>query len=364
MASITLSTNFTDLYFSSQIPDIVFSTDAGYIVVSLYADGNCLMSESYYPYGGRSTVRNLYQIVEQYCEEHSSSFCQCTLSAETDEGDELQRSFSVIYCKSNPSQSAVMWASSHFLTTRQAKLMPRHELAVDYLWVYADDACTEPLRYHVTIEKNKEVKTLTVASAPFTAQKRCISMLSVRYGYILQMVHNAEGSSVKILSVTIEVGERSMSYFITDRMPSAMFLFANAFGCRELATLDCETTDKIHSNRSVAVIGRRSEFYDREQTKEYEVQTSPLDDDTARWLEQLMVSYDVRFVEDYGVLEDDDLNDPPRILITDFTSEISDGDSGPNKVKFTWQYSDIRPYLKLRKNTDGVFSRQYSNTFK
>lgn len=47
------------------------------------------------------------------------------------------------------------------------------------------------------------------------------------------------------------------------------------------------------------------------------------------------------------------------ILITDFTSEISDGDDKLNSVKFTWRFTDNLPYISMPE-TPGIFNGKFN----
>ena len=50
------------------------------------------------------------------------------------------------------------------------------------------------------------------------------------------------------------------------------------------------------------------------------------------------------------------------ILITDFTSELSDTDDKPNSVKFTWRFKDTRPKFNAR-YSPGIFDTHFQPPF-
>lgn len=361
--ALTLSTYIAPIYFSAQVPEFTYSTDADRIEVELLVSGDKVFGETFYPYGGNVTVRDLRSIIETRCEHRHDVYTPVTVIASSPDGTRVQTDFTVIYCTFVPSDQAVSFVANHFLTTRTAKILPRHELAVDYLSLYADGNSSFRWRYLVTYTKDGVTRSSYIDIDPLTAQQRGVVAVAIRYSEIRNKTEQLFGPGIRLLSFAVEIGDRSFIYFVQDHLPKAMFLFANIFGCMEMALLDCETTDKVTTSRSIAVINGRSEFYNREYGKEYEVQSTPLTDEQARWLEQMFTSYNVRHVKDYSEIEDDDLGNPEEILITDFTSEISDSDTELNTVKFTWQYAFNRPYLALGKPSLGAFSQQFSKSF-
>ena len=81
--------------------------------------------------------------------------------------------------------------------------------------------------------------------------------------------------------------------------------------------------------RQVAVTNRISTFYNQQNEKQHQVETSGLTMEQARWIEQLFYSHDVRmatkrtdFSQGYNPLG------MPIILITDCDCEINDADEG------------------------------------
>lgn len=50
------------------------------------------------------------------------------------------------------------------------------------------------------------------------------------------------------------------------------------------------------------------------------------------------------------------------ILITDFTSELSDTDEKLNSVKFTWRFAENRPKIAAPQSP-GIFNDKFNPTF-
>ncbi|MDY5608273.1 MAG: hypothetical protein SPF44_03285, partial [Sodaliphilus sp.] len=85
---------------------------------------------------------------------------------------------------------------------------------------------------------------------PLSAEHRGVCAIAIRYAEIRNKASLRFGNGIRLLSFAVEIGERSFMYFVQDHLPKAMFLFANTFGCMEMALLDCETTDKVTTKRS------------------------------------------------------------------------------------------------------------------
>ncbi|MBR4218741.1 MAG: hypothetical protein IKR71_06820, partial [Bacteroidales bacterium] len=114
-----------------------------------------------------------------------------------------------------------------------------------------------------------------------------------------------------------------------------------------------------------------STFYNQQNEKQYEVESSGLTVEQARWIEQLFYSHDVRMATKRTDFSEDDFGNynpqyMPIVLITDFTCEIHDEDGELNTVKFTYQFADRRTWLQtdyLTVDHDRIFTEQYDPTF-
>ncbi|MDE7033312.1 MAG: hypothetical protein K2O79_08925, partial [Muribaculaceae bacterium] len=61
-------------------------------------------------------------------------------------------------------------------------------------------------------------------------------------------------------------------------------------------------------------------------------------------------------------LYDTDFDALIPIIITDFTSELSDTDEKLNSVKFTWRFAENHPKVAVPEST-GIFNEKYNPTF-
>ena len=139
--------------------------------------------------------------------------------------------------------------------------------------------------------------------------------------------------------------------------------YLNCFGVVEHLALPRTTTVKVKTDRSLASLGKTSQFYDITHSKEYEVESGPLTADECLQVEQMLTSPSVRIP--YGpdvALYDTDFDALIPILITDFTSELSDTDEKLNSVKFTWRFAENRPKVAVPESP-GIFNDKYNPTF-
>ena len=248
--ALSVSTYIAPCYFSAHVPDITFSTDEQRVDVELVIDGDKVFSETFYPYGGRATVRDLRSLIEAHCEKWHNVYTQVAVEASTPGTQRIKTEFAVIYCTFIPSVYADKFVDNHFLTTRTAKILPRHELAVDYLYLYTDAPATFRWRFLVTYSKDGVTRSSYIDNTPLSAEHRGVCAIAIRYAEIRNKASLRFGNGIRLLSFAVEIGERSFMYFVQDHLPKAMFLFANTFGCMEMALLDCETTDKVTTKRS------------------------------------------------------------------------------------------------------------------
>ncbi len=131
----------------------------------------------------------------------------------------------------------------------------------------------------------------------------------------------------------------------------------------EHISLPRTTTTKVKTDRSVALLGKYSQFYDITHSKEHEVESAPLTSDECLQVEQMFTSPTVRIPYGiYSALYDNDFDVLSTILITDFTSELSDTDEKPNSVKFTWRFADNRPKVNIP-TSPGIFNDKFQPPF-
>ena len=198
-----------------------------------------------------------------------------------------------------------------------------------------------------------------------------IHRLEVTYEVMMGLVESpAQGrprDAITIHAYSVHAGARAFTFYVQRHEPPLSLYFRNAFNVFERCDLQAVTTHKPKVDRSIAVTNRISTFYNQQNEKLYEVETSGLTMEQARWIEQLFYSHDVRmatkrtdFSQGYTP------QGMPIVLITEPTCEISDADGELNTVKFTYQYQDRRTYLPtdyLSVDHDRIFTEEFDPSF-
>lgn len=140
------------------------------------------------------------------------------------------------------------------------------------------------------------------------------------------------------------------------------FYFRNCFNVSDNLFVPAVTTAKTKVDRSLAVLGSVSQFYDATCEQTYEMQSAGLTADECSLAEQMFCSDDVRTPYE-SAPDDGDFDALRPVLITDSTSEIADDPEKPNLVKFTWRYATNR-IAQHNPIQDGIFTEPYDYTFR
>ena len=360
--------NFGDFVFSSAVERITVQTAAPAVDISLHTlDGtgeNLVFSETYYPYSGTVALQDFASVIEAemvLCEQPLARF---RITAQSTDGTSDTRTFSVLYCDRHTDLQPYTIISQQFLTSRRI-ITASPDIPVPLFYVrppleYLDQ---ELIAYHI-ITRRTDTHALRIIFSPdgYTGYGKdyALGLLAVSHADLrAKAAKYYNGIPYEILGATVEIGRRSITIYYSDRRPDLRLWFANMFNCPELAELHGDTTAKTKVKRSEAVCADTLRLYDQSVEQQYEFQADALSIDTARWLTQLFTSRDVRII-DRPYNEEDHLNESfPRVLITDSTSEVQDGDDELNKIKFTYRHASVRPDSRLR-----LSDRTHNDTFK
>ena len=131
--------------------------------------------------------------------------------------------------------------------------------------------------------------------------------------------------------------------------------FYNAFNIREVLALYGKSTTKMKTQKSEAVCGDITAYYDVSNEVLYEFESV--------WLSPEMM----KLVMDFLTLPEIILiwNNSARILITDYTYEYADDDKEKYIVRFTWKYADGRMTFERPYEVNSrTFTKHFDKTFK
>ena len=354
----SLITQIPIFVFSSQIGDIELSTDQAKIEIVVEDGLTKMFKTMLYAYNGKVTLVNIGEVLENYMVANGKVFTAFTVYYNTAEGAYIGSfNLNTQYCSLKLDTNPGLFGSFNFLSTLTAKRVPRE--FTEHLSILHGQESAQVKVHCVYEDINGEVANATVPLInligsdigvmvrPFTSQN-IIAALKVK------------GKNVKtLLSFRIEFNGRNMTYYTQDFTPNVVFCFKNCFNVYETIYLNAVTTTKTKVNRSMAISQGRHSFYDQSVDKTYEVETAPMSQAEAEWVEQLFMSHSVRL----GTASDPDTL--PEVIITDSTCEIDDNDEKLHQVKFTWQFVDHCPHLQTSAKTDEsrIFTEPYNQTF-
>ena len=180
---------------------------------------------------------------------------------------------------------------------------------------------------------------------------------------IQRQAEDMVGAEIELTAFTVRVGDRAASFFIDKSLSGTRpFYFRNCFNVPDNLFVPAVTTAKTKVDRSLAVLGTVSQFYDATCEQTYEVQSAGLTADECSLAEQMFCSDDVRTPYE-SAPDDGDFDALRPVLITDSTSEIADEPEKPNTVKFTWRYAENR-IAQRNPLGIGIFTEPYDYTFR
>lgn len=341
----TMTTAIGPLLWSSDIPELEFSTDAEELSVTVVVGTDVLLDIVQSAYNNKVKVWNVRDVVERYLLHNhlATALVNITVTPSGDSANTVS-SFTVVYCSKSSKSSVSQWCSLNFLTTARYKVLTAG--MVDTLYFFAEAAGPLQIMYHVTtLTPSNEVRVVDVDGETVTAP--ALSVISVP----LDLSALEEEVESDVIGVAVRVGGRVLNYYRVEPSPTAGFVFYNCFNVPELVSLSCSTTSKVKDDRKVARVSRRSVLYNALKRTSYEVVTSPMRLDLARWLEELSTS-----VRTW-------LSDGTPIVITEYEVELSDDHAAANVIKFTWQRSYGESLLELRSSGMGIFQAPFTYQF-
>ena len=374
----TLNTRLDALMFSSQVPDISISvTDDNEAEIMLDVPDMTIFSAVHFPYGHNITIHDRRSVIEYYLRDRDISLDEFALRVKHNGATQTLATFSVLYLEQHFTGDIGEFLRNNFLTTMAGKLTS--PMATEFLHFFIAAGSQETVRYQVVASVNGidggEPRVYQLTENCGTSNYDRVHRLEVTYEVMMGLVESpAQGrprDAITIHAYSVHAGARAFTFYVQRHEPPLSLYFRNAFNVFERCDLQAVTTHKPKVDRSIAVTNRISTFYNQQNEKEYEVETSGLTVEQAKWIEQLFYSHDVRMAtkrEDFSEETYGSYNPTymPQILITDFTCEIHDRDGELNSVKFTYQYADRRTYLQtdyLSVDHDRIFTSPYNPTY-
>ena len=366
MNDVQLLTAVPSLIFSSQLPDITMTvSDDNEVEVSLETGGQPIFRAVHFPYGGQVTVHDLRSVVEYHLRQQGKTFYKYVLKATHGADTSTLCEFEVIFLEHLFTGDLDVFLRNNFLTNTSSKMTDEEAVELLHLFVREEEHIT--VRYEIVSQYDGDDALLAVATETITAMAHD-RVVALELSTALMRVMAELPDNTKLLAYSVHAGQRAYTFYVAPDAPEVVLYCRNAFNVWERCALHAVITHRPKVERSIAVTHRLSTFYNQSNEKEYEVETSGLTMEQARWIEQLFYSHDVRMgrVQPDGSAGDFEPEQLSRILITDFDCQIHDRDGELNTVKFTYQYQDRRTYLPeeyLAKDYTRIFTEPYDPTF-
>lgn len=356
------------LYLMSKLPEVKITTDSTRIVFCLNSieDETTIFKNTYYTFRGEVTINDLETFIKYDLETSGRIYKKYRILV-TAETESTSVDFYVIYCSLNLDVALLNpWLKENFLTLTPIQRIAKNGL-IHLKW-FASEGESKVITY--------ETKYLDVEGAVHNFSWKERTGTNYLYtGDVIDELNNGvqncidkinESNETKadtIISVTITVGRRSATFFVDPSMAGVIpFWYRNCFNVFEQITLQRIKTEKVSSSRSVAVVGHRAQFYDINDSKDYEVQSGAITDMECVQIQQMVTSEDVRLPQSDNYAYIDSVENMDNILITDFTAEFSDTDEKPNTVKFTYRFADRSIKCDVP-SSPGIFNHNFNPTF-
>lgn len=341
---ITVNSNLSGKYFSSVIPNVVFSIDGYRALVSMTVDGASIFAEYLYPVNGKISISDLTNLLSPYAKASLSIVLSINIKEEYSNStttNVASISCSVVYCSADIQQDCATFCENHFLSimlgtkvTAAGRLEYLHYLGTDKpscVAYYTDGtfaSFTPP-----TVGGNSTYSTVDASSSHFVTEGKELSY------YVLS------------------AGARRQEYEIDPEAPDCapILIFVNSFGVEELAY--CTGTHKVSPKftRSTTYMDGIQKNYRIEEARTFSADTGVMNTAMANWFDDVFRSEYVRVVNFYNGIP----NIGKELIITDSKSDNSNEDDELPRFTFTYQYAQ-RNQNVLQLNREG---RIFDNTF-
>lgn len=364
--AVSLSFPFSsDTCYSCQLQELAVSSSedsrvyftAYYIDPDNHSARTLIFASTYATYHGTTTIHDIGTLLETYMQQNYLSAAQFVLSARhIPTSDVIEHTLWVVHFPQRKTDiPADQLLTDHFLTDRIQRITCRN--AVERLPFFAPyGSAGGYTAYTYTVlatyrQPNGSIGTCT-ASVSGRSGYGVVS-LSVSPKNIETHLRPQMPTDATLLSFVIRLDNRTATFYITDFTNCATFLYRNTYNCDEYLTLPLQLSEQITSKTSLARCSDSLQQYDTQHTRTYKAQTSLQTLNDARLFEEFLTSPLIHIVQGIRTY---------RILITDYTFDISDNPGTSNSVKFEFRFADIRQAMPLDEYSR-IFSLEYTKPF-
>lgn len=354
----------SDTCYTCQLQNIVAKSSTGQIQLSVShiaqdaTEARTLIFSSIYTaYKGELTIHDIGSVIETYMQQQVMSVEKFAIKATRINSPDIDKhTLTVVYCKQQKTDiPANLLLTDHFLTNRIQRItwrsavemlplnMPQHSVGGYNMYSY-DLKATYRL-------PDQSVGTYTKTNSGRTGQG--VVSLNVSPSAIEKSIRHLLPANAKLIAYSIRMGKRTATFYITDFTNCFTFQYRNAYNCQEFLTIPMQFTEKLSSKNSLAQCQDTLQQYDIQHRHTYKAQTAVQTLADARLFEEFLTSHNVQLsIGSYY----------HRILITDYTFELSDNPGTANSLKFEFRFADTRQALKIDEYTR-IFSPEYTEPF-
>lgn len=345
--------------FSSDFDKISYFTQSDSAVTVRLQNGDTsekIFSTTVYPYNYQLTIYELDSVIELYMRQQRLSRLNLSISFLYDDTVFLSKVTDVIYCPLRIYQDREELLAHHFLTLGTYKLSFQHSKETLSAYVMAEESTVQ---YWTILfrqgEGSPQVRNITI-NADTTATDSGIVTITVDYDNLLTNLQVSE-----ILSVQVALGARTFTLYYNDNTPLMVFTFRNLYNALEVEAVYGNIERKHETSHSEAIYAGNTTLYDITSSLTYEIETAPLTHVQARRLEEVCKATDIWIFQ--GSLA---THEPQRIIITDYTSEISSQDNKMQNLKISFQFPNpARQDIPIvNQNYSRIFQIPYNHTYK
>ena len=345
------------LCFSSDITDVIFSTDDENGILQLDivhgTERETLLEETMYPsLDGSIVISDLSSLVEPYARQYLQVQMECKL---TDASGSVSISpVTVLYSMADVGlePSAAGWfVENHFLTILSGEKITARGRE-ERLYAYGADTVT------VIADVQLETGQFNTLSAELTPFEHVNGTGIYSYDVSPENVSSLIGLvGGRLLGYRVEAGNRCQRFrCIVDQIPPAPSLyFVNSFGCYEL--LHCVGThrkDSKYERKTTRIMGRLRNYRITED-RQFTASTGWLNEAMADWADDLFRSEKVMLWVNDGPGRD--------IVISDSKSEITNEDDHMPAFEFTYGYAQRIHNVVEPTRAGRIFDNTFDHTF-
>lgn len=311
-----------------------------------------------YPVNGNYTLYGFRDLIEDYFADKALVGAEFTITAWEEDSDNFERkTVRILNAKVVPDCDLDEdFGRENFLTTRSHYVIPRSGSVLLYFVCSETDDSDAPSIECVFMKGGKITKQ---SYTPYYTHKSgtWFQFVSFSPTLLTQSIKAQVGYDPgTLLSATVTSGMRSMTVYVTDKVPDLQFYFIGAFGYWESVYIWGTTTVKTTLDFKEAECNGTTKRYSRTVERVNEVETVPLSLEEADWMNEFLTSPNIKYQMNVSDVEQE-------VILDDIESEIPDDGKDTVKIKFSWRFANHGHYLNNYKRVNATFKDEYTTAF-